>query len=120
VFAVAHAAADASQEARVKAIIVYTQTGSTARILSKLKPGCPIIAIAPDEAVRRRMALYRGVLPIAMRFAPSIDSMLRDGERATLRAGLLRKGDPVVVVSGTTPRPGATNLMKLHRIGQSI
>jgi pyruvate kinase len=118
VHAVAHAAVDAAREWAARAIVVYTQTGETARVLSKLRPPCPIIALAPAEDVRRRMALYWGVLPVAMRFSASIDRMLRDGERTLLSAGLLRKGARVVVVSGTSPRVGATNLMKLHRLGE--
>ncbi len=118
VHAVAHAAVDAAREWSARAIVVYTQTGETARILSKLKPPCPILALAPTEQARRRMALYWGVLPLAMRFSASTDRMLRDGERALLAAGLLKRGSRVVVVSGTSPSAGATNLMKLHRLGE--
>ncbi|OLE65349.1 MAG: pyruvate kinase [Acidobacteria bacterium 13_1_20CM_2_68_14] len=120
VHAVAHAAVDAARQWVARAIVVYTQTGMTARLLSKLKPPCPIVAITPSEPIRRRMALYRGVLPLALRFARSTDRMLRDGERAILAAGLIGKGARVVVVSGTSPRAGATNLMKLHRLGERL
>jgi pyruvate kinase len=117
VHAVAHAAVDAARQSGARAIVVYTQTGTTARILSKLKPPCPIIAFAPSEEVRRRLMLYRGVWPLAMRLARSTDQMLADGERAILTSRILRAGERVVVVSGTTPRSGATNLMKVHRLG---
>jgi pyruvate kinase len=116
--AVAHAAVDAAREWGARAIVVYTQTGETARVLSKLRPPCPILALAPTERARRRMALFWGVVPLAMRFSRSIDRMLRDGERALLAARLLRRGSRVVVVSGTSPQAGATNLMKLHRLGE--
>jgi pyruvate kinase len=115
---VAHAARDAARTSDAAAIVVYTQTGATARILSKLKPPCPILAIAPSQEVRRRMALYCGVRPLAMRLAASTDRMLRDGDRMMLKNGLLRAGQRVVLVSGTTPRSGATNLMKIHRVGE--
>jgi pyruvate kinase len=118
--AVAHAASDAARQWQARAIVVYTQTGSTARILSKLKPPCPILAFAPSEAVRRRMVLYWGVLPIRLAFSRNTDRMLRQGERALLQAGLLKKGQRVVVVSGTSPKAGATNIMKLHRMGQRL
>jgi pyruvate kinase len=118
VHAVAHAAVDAARQSGARAIVVYTQTGTTARILSKLKPPCPIIAFAPSEAVRRRMMLYRAVWPLAMRLARSTDRMLADGERAILARRILKAGERVVVVSGTTPRSGATNLMKVHRLGR--
>ncbi len=120
VHAVAHAARDAARQWSARAIVVYTQTGSTARILSKLKPPCPILAFAPSEFVLRRMALYWGVLPVLLRFSRNTDRMLRQGERSLLAAGLLRRGERVVVVSGTSPRAGATNLMKLHRMGEPL
>jgi len=116
--AVAHAAVDAAREWAAQAVVVYTQTGETARVLSKLRPPCPILALAPTEAARRRMALCWGVLPLVLRFSRSTDRMLRDGERALLAAGLLGRGARVIVVSGTSTRTGATNLMKLHRLGE--
>jgi len=120
VHAVAHAACDAARQWGAQAIIVYTQTGMTARILSKLKPACGIIAIAPSEAVRRQMALYWGVRPLAMTLHRSTDRMLTDGDRAIMARRLLSRGQRVVVVSGTAPRAGATNLMKIHRLGERI
>jgi len=116
--AVAHAAVDAAREWAARAVVVYTQTGETARILSKLRPPCPIFALTPTEAARRRMALCWGVLPLAMRFSRSTDRMLRDGDRVLLSAGLLGRSARVIVVSGTSPQAGATNLMKLHRLGE--
>ncbi len=118
VHAVAHAACDAARQAGARAIVVYTQTGATTRILSKLKPPCGIIAFGPSELVRRRMALYWGVTPLAMRLSPSTDRMLADGDRAILRRRLLKPGQRVVIVSGTSPRSGATNFMKIHRLGE--
>jgi pyruvate kinase len=117
VHAVAHAACDAARQAGARAIVVYTQTGTTARILSKLKPACGIIACGPGEAERRRMTLYWGTVPLALRLARSTDRMLADGDRAILRHRLLRSGQRVVVVSGTSRRAGATNLMTIHRLG---
>jgi len=116
--AVAHAACDAAGQSGALAIVVYTQTGETARILSKLKPPCPILALAPGAAARRRMALYRGVRPLPARPERSTDRMLAEGDREILRRGLLRRGQRVVVVSGTSQRPGAANLMKIHRLGE--
>src|SRR3989442_2446164 len=120
VHAVAHAAGDAARQWGARAIVVYTQTGSTARILSKIKPPCPIVAFAPTEEARRLMALYRGVLPLHLRFATSTDRMLRAGQGALLESVLLRRGEGVVIESGTTPRAGHTIMMKLHRLGARL
>ncbi len=118
VHAVAHAACDAARQAGAMAIVVYTQTGATARILSKLKPPCGILAFGPSEEVRRRMALYRGVRPFAIHLARSTDRLLAAGDREILKRRILAAGQRIVVVSGTTPRSGATNLMKVHRLGE--
>ena len=112
-----HAAWDAAAQAAVRAIVVYTQTGDTARMLSKLKPDCPILALAPTERICRRMAMYRGVLALHVPLASSTERMLADGDRQILKRRLLRQGQRVVVVAGTSRRRGATNLLKIHRIG---
>lgn len=116
--AIVHAASDAARQAGAGAIVVYTQTGETARLLSKLKPDCPILALAPSERVCRRMTMFRGVRSLRVPLASSTERMLADGDRAMLRQRLVRRGQQVVVVFGTSRRKGATNLMKLHRAGE--
>jgi pyruvate kinase len=115
--AVVHAAREAAADAGAKAVAVYTQTGSTARHLSKLRPPCPILALTFRGSVARRMTLYWGVTPVRIRFAADTDTMIAAGDREMLRAGLVERGDRVVVVAGTTPYPGGTNMMKIHRVG---
>ena len=105
-------------ESNARAIVVFTQTGATARVVSKMKPSCPIIAFCPTEAIRRRLSLYRGVLPLTIRLVRDTDRMLAEGDRALLRHGLMRKGQKAIVVSGTSTRAGATNMMKIHRVGE--
>jgi len=116
--AILHAASDAARQAGARAIVVYTQTGETARRLSKLKPDCPIIALAPAERICGRMTMFRGVHPLQVPLASSTERMLADGDRAMLSQRLIRPGQQVVVVFGTSRRKGATNLMKLHRAGE--
>ncbi len=118
VHAVAHAAVDAARGSNARAIVVFTQTGATARVVSKMKPSCPIIAFCPTETIRRRLSLYRGVLPLTIRLVRDTDRMLAEGDRALLRHGLMRKGQKAIVVSGTSTRAGATNMMKIHRVGE--
>ena len=118
VHAVVHAAWDAAGQAGARAIVVYTQTGATARMLSKLKPRCPILALAPTEKICRRMTMYRGVQTLRVPLASSTERMLADGDRQILRRRLLKMGQRVVVIFGTARRRGATNLMKVHHIGE--
>jgi pyruvate kinase len=118
--AVVRAASQAALDSGAAAVAVYTQTGKTARLLSKLRPPCPIIALTFDSSVERQMALCWGVTPMTTRFASDTDTMLAAGEREMLRRGLIDPGDRVIVVAGSTPHPGGTNLMKIHHVGKSL
>jgi pyruvate kinase len=112
----ARAAVLAARDARVKAIVVHTRSGATALLVSKLRPSLPIIALTPDPRVRTRLALAWGVHPVLVPFGRSTDEMIALGDRALLRGGVLRRGDPAVVLAGRS-HPGATNMMKIHRVG---
>jgi pyruvate kinase len=109
----ARAVADTTDSA---AIVVYTQTGRSARVLSKLAPGRRIVALSPDPVVSRRLALCHGVTPLTSAYHQDTDTMLKEGDRQLLAAGLVQEGDTVVVLGGTRQFQGATNLMQLRRI----
>lgn len=113
VHAVVHAACQAAEEVDAKAIMVFSMTGTTIRMLSKLKPHKPIIGIAHDEKVFRQMALCWGVHPIISPMGHSTDEMIVLGEKNVLKQKLLEKGDKVVIVSGSQHLRGATNMMKI-------
>ena len=116
--AVAFAAHAASTEVRPKAIVVFTQTGETARLLSKLRPATPIIAFTNQERTQRRAALLWGVTSYKVDFGAHTDEMICRGETALLDNGLADFGDTVVIVSGTkVGMRGATNMMKIDWIG---
>ncbi|OGQ48714.1 MAG: pyruvate kinase [Deltaproteobacteria bacterium RIFCSPLOWO2_02_FULL_46_8] len=114
--AVVHAACHASDEVGAKAILVFSMTGGTVRMISKLKPGKPILGIAPSETVCRQMALCWGVYPVFAPMGVSTDEMIVLGEKAVLREKILSKGDKVVVVSGSQLLRGATNMMQILNI----
>lgn len=116
--AVAHAALDAAIATDAAAIIAYTLSGKTAQLISKLKPSCRICALTPEEAVYNRLPLLWGVVPILIPFGDSTDAMLGLGEKTLRERRLLRKGDAVVIVSGTSAAVGATNMMKVYRVGE--
>ena len=116
--AIAYAALDASIETGAKAIIAYTISGRTAQFISKLKPRCRIFALTPENAVYCRLPLLWGVVPVLIPFGDTTDRMLNIGEKALIKRRLLNKGDVVVIVSGTSAVMGATNMMKVHRVGE--
>jgi pyruvate kinase len=101
----------------VAAVAVYTASGTTARMLAKSRLPCPILAIAPEQAVVRRMCLYYGV---AARQAPAPEhtrDVLVLAEKFALDLGVAKRGDRIVVISGRpigTPR--ATNTLVVHEI----
>lgn len=115
---IAYAALDAAEKTKSSAILVYTISGRTARLLSKLKPQCQIFAMTPTDEVYSRLPLLWGVMPVLVPFGKSTDEMLSAGERTLVRKRLLNKGDVVVIVSGILARMGATNVMKIHRVGE--
>ena len=112
------AGARAATETGAKVIVVFTETGMTARLLSTERPGVPIIAYTPHEAVRRRMALYKGVVPRSMRRISNTDELIRELERSLRDEKFAQTGDRIVVLLGAkTGTSGSTSLIKLHTIG---
>ncbi len=115
--AVCAAGARAASETGARVIVTFTESGTTARLLSKERPTVPIVAYTPHEAVRRRMALYWGVLPRAMRTIPNTDDLIRELERSLREEKLAGPGDRIVILLGApVGRRGSTNLMTLHTI----
>lgn len=101
-----------------KAIITYTESGSTAITLSKFRPSVPIFAITPLEQTRQKLTLAWGVKSFLAKRGHSADDMIRLGDAALMKHAGLKKGDPVVVTAGTRLTSGATNMMKIHKVGE--
>jgi pyruvate kinase len=99
------------------AIAALSESGATARFLSKQRPVAPIVAFTPHESVRRRMALYWGVLPRLLARVRNPDEPVHTVEQQLVKEGLAGAGDCIVLLSGTvTGQLGGTNTLKLHRI----
>lgn len=117
--AASFAAFTTAKRVKAKAIVAFTQSGSTALLISKLRPPVTIIAFTPHREVVRRMALYRGVIPKIMRPIENTDEMIEEVDRVMLAEHLARKGNTLVILSGAPIyKKGTTNLMKIHRIGE--
>jgi len=116
--AIGEAACQAAVELGAEAICVFTQTGSMARIVSKLRPPTPIIAFTPYENVLRRMALYWGVQPRRITKTDHTEELIEKIDAALLEDGSVRVGDVLVITAGAPMWvKGTTNLLKLHRVG---
>jgi pyruvate kinase len=108
--AISHSAEDLP----MGAIAVFTETGNTARMISKYRPQTPIYAFTHSEPVLRRMNLYWGVHPVRCEQAHSAEEMVNLAERDLVRAALIKPGAVLGVVAGTRQASGSTNLMRLH------
>src|SRR5262245_31915137 len=111
------AAASAAAAMEATAIATFTESGLTARLLSKQRPGAPIVAFTPHGPVQRRMALYWGVLPRMMATVQGPDDRVIAVEHRLKEETLAKSGDCVVLLSGAvTGQLGGTNALQLHRI----
>ncbi len=117
--AVADAACRAAEDIRARFVVACTDSGFTARLVSKFRPQTPIIAFTPVARTQRRMCLFWGVQPKLMPPPSGTDKMIREVERLLLEEKLVKKGDRVVITaSAPLLGSGKTNLLKLHRIGE--
>lgn len=116
--AICAAADSAASVTNADAIVAFSETGVTARLMSKQRPAAPIISFTPFESVRQRMALYWGVVPHTMPQITQTDERVREAERRLKAEGLAETGHRIVILSGTRiGYRGGTNLMKLHEVG---
>jgi len=117
--AVARAACVLAETVRAKAIITFTETGSTALRVSKRRPRAPIFGVLTNDKTLRRLALYFGVYPIKIHSFKYVDEMILNTEKVLQKKGVLKRNDLVVITAGIpTHIPGTTNLIKVHRIGE--
>jgi pyruvate kinase len=108
----------ASRELHMKLIAVFTHSGFTARLISRYRPLVPIVAFAPEEETRRRMALIWGVTSRHIPDVRKIDGLAAIAEKHLLEERLVRKGDVIGIVAGTPMGiRGTTNFMKFHIVG---
>jgi pyruvate kinase len=114
----ADAAYHAARDSGAAAIVVFTSTGSSARLVSRYRPPVGVFAITPHDTTARQLAINYGVTPILAPDVSSTDEMLTQMDRVLVQGGHLQQGELVVFLAGQpVGRPGTTNLMKLHRVG---
>lgn len=120
-YAVGHATCSTALELEASAIITATATGFTARKVSEFRPKCPIIAATTSEATRRKMCLVWGVYSLMIREGDSTDDIFDMALAAARKAGYVKEGDLVVFTAGVPVGvAGATNLMKVHLVGEIL
>ncbi len=115
--AIGEAACRTAASIEAAAILAFTQTGATAARVARYRPANPIYAITPSRSVRRRLTLYAGVRSLQVDFRGDTEAQIRSLEKAVLEAGVLNRGDLVIITMGSPlAAHGTTNLMKAHRL----
>jgi len=104
---------------KARAIITASLSGATAQRVAALRPTTPVLCVTPDEDTYRRLALVWGVTPLLVPQFTTIDEMLREVVTHASQLNLAREDDILVIVAGVPfGRAGATNLIKVHRVGE--
>jgi pyruvate kinase len=117
--AVAQAATEIAINLEAETIVAFSESGNTARLISKYRPAGKIVAFTPNEITLRRMALYWGVTPHPFERRTYTDEELAAAASILEEEGVVTNGDRVVMVAGVPPNQRAsTNLVKVHVIGE--
>ena len=112
----ARVASTVAEELDCKLIVAFTESGSTARLLSSYRPRAPIAAVTFNEDTFRRLALWWGVVPVKSEFAATTDEMIVRGEELLKRRGMVGPGDTILMLAGQSHTAGATNMLRVHTI----
>ncbi len=111
--AVTHTCCQTAMDLEADAILTPTQTGHTARMISRFRPACPIVALTTTERARRQLAVSWGVKPLLAGYVDSTDRLFSMCVQCALREGAVESGQMVVITAGVPiGRAGSTNLIK--------
>ncbi|MFF9585087.1 pyruvate kinase [Streptomyces achromogenes] len=117
--AVARAAADMGDFLGAKFLVAFTQSGDTARRLSRYRSPIPLLAFTPEPATRSQLSLTWGTETFLGPHVDSTDAMVDQVDELLLHYGRCRKGDVVVITAGSPPGvSGSTNMVRVHHIGE--
>ena len=119
--ATAHAACLTAKDVNAAAIVTVSESGNTARLLSKYRPEQPIIACVMREQVQRQLALSWGITPLMMSLAHSTDELIEMSTSLAKENGYLHNGELAVVTAGVPVGvSGTTNMIKIHMVGNCL
>ena len=119
--ATAHAACLTAKDVNAAAIVTVSESGTTARLLSKYRPQQPIIACVMREQVQRQLSLSWGITPLMMSLAHSTDELIEMSTALAKENGYLHNGELAVVTAGVPVGvSGTTNMIKIHMVGNCL
>lgn len=115
--ALAHAAVTMTRDLNFRAVCAFTQSGYTARLVSKERPSLPVLAFTNDPRVYSRIALYWGSTPLLLSFEGDTDTLIHRVQVELLARGLAAPGDAVIVLGGSpSTTKGATNFLRVLKL----
>ena len=115
--AISHATCQVAIDIKAKAIVTFTLSGSTARMVSRYRPSVPIIAASTRDSTVRKLALSWGVYPFKSDELENTDDMIKKSKKIALKTGLTNPGDKIVITAGIPFKiPGTTNLLKVETL----
>lgn len=119
--AITLAALEVAEFVEAKFLCVFTQSGDSARRLSRLRSRIPMIAFTPEPTIQRRMALTWGIRSTLVEMVQHTDLMYHQVDEYLLGNGMAVEGDRVVVISGSPPGIiGSTNDIRVHKVGDAV
>ena len=117
--AISHATCMTAIDMDAKAIITVTKSGHTARMVSRFRPGCPIVGCTSDMRTCRKLNLSWGISPILIKEEYSMEILFLHATEAAEREGFVQEGDVAILTAGVpVGRPGKTNLIKAAIVGE--
>ena len=115
---ICEATAHAVDDLDLRGIALFTETGSTARQLSKYHPATPIFALSPIDVTINRLNLLWGTTPVRCPKVSTTEALVEVAESLLEQHGYVRKGEVIAIVAGTRTKSGSTNFMRLHVMGE--
>jgi pyruvate kinase len=115
--AIARAARMAARAVRAAAVVAFTSSGRTARLVASQRPRRLLFGVTHSERTWRRMSFYWGMTPIRIRRARNTEAMIREAEAALVQRRLLRNGQQIILVCGDRMQTGATNMIRIRTLG---
>ncbi|HVN92446.1 MAG TPA: pyruvate kinase [Terracidiphilus sp.] len=117
---ICEATAHAADDLDLRGIALFTESGATARQLSKYHPTAPIFALSPVDVTVNRLNLLWGTTPIRCAKVNSTEQMVETAEKLLERGGYVRPREVIAIVAGTRTKSGSTNFLRLHAMGENL
>ena len=112
---------EVAERVHAKYVVAFTQSGDSARRMSRLRGSIPLLAFTPEDKVRSQLSLSWGIETFKTAEVEHTDEMVRQVDDQLLRIGRVQEGDLVVIIAGSPPGiPGSTNALRIHRMGDAI